>query len=334
MLVKILLILLAVIILLAGVMLIITLATNGWRFPRCEAVSYDVTDSFESLLVVSRVADIEILPSEDGRCRVVCYEQPKMSSTVSVVDGVLQVEQVDTRRWYEHLSFDLWDAKVTLYLPSAVYQSLTVRASTGDISVEKITVGTVAITLSTGDVCLADIDAADGVAVTSSTGDISIARVKTNDITVIANTGDIALSDVVCAGEIATENTTGDVELYAVKAKSLVSQANTGEAEFSDVAVAGTLAIKRTTGETVLADTVADKFLIEASTGDVTFMRSDAAEIFVTTDTGDVTGSLLSSKVYIVRTDTGKIDVPKTTLGGRCEITTDTGDIKITVEEK
>ena len=55
----------------------------------------------------------------------------------------------------------------------------------------------------------------------------------------------------------------------------------------------------------------------------------DAAEIFVETDTGDVKGSLLSEKVFIPKSDTGDIKVPKTVTGGRCEITTDTGDIKI-----
>ena len=51
----------------------------------------------------------------------------------------------------------------------------------------------------------------------------------------------------------------------------------------------------------------------------------------VSTDTGDVTGSLLSAKVFVVTTDTGTVQVPKSTAGGRCEISTDTGDIRITV---
>ena len=63
----------------------------------------------------------------------------------------------------------------------------------------------------------------------------------------------------------------------------------------------------------------------------MTFEGSDAAEIFVQTSTGDVEGSLLSSKVFIANTDTGKVDVPKSITGGRCEITTDTGDIRISV---
>ena len=51
----------------------------------------------------------------------------------------------------------------------------------------------------------------------------------------------------------------------------------------------------------------------------------------ITTDTGNVKGSLLSEKVFIVSTDTGKKQVPNTITGGRCEITTDTGDIIISI---
>ena len=75
-----------------------------------------------------------------------------------------------------------------------------------------------------------------------------------------------------------------------------------------------------------------EKFDIERSTGNVKFSDCDAAELFVETSTGDVKGSLLSAKVFIVKTDTGSADVPKTITGGRCEIETDTGDIKITVK--
>lgn len=64
-------------------------------------------------------------------------------------------------------------------------------------------------------------------------------------------------------------------------------------------------------------------------TGNVAFDGADAAEISVKTNTGDVTGSLLTGKVFVVQTDTGAVDVPKTAAGGRCEIETDAGDIRI-----
>ena len=72
---------------------------------------------------------------------------------------------------------------------------------------------------------------------------------------------------------------------------------------------------------------------VSLSTGDVRFDGSDAAELFVKTNTGDVTGTLLSQKVFIANTDTGNVKVPSSITGGRCEITTCTGNIKITVQQ-
>jgi len=48
----------------------------------------------------------------------------------------------------------------------------------------------------------------------------------------------------------------------------------------------------------------------KSTTGDVKFDGCDAENVFI-------------------ETDTGKIDVPRSVAGGSCEITTDTGDIKV-----
>ena len=70
---------------------------------------------------------------------------------------------------------------------------------------------------------------------------------------------------------------------------------------------------------------------VERSTGDVRLEQCDAEELDIRTDTGDVKGSLLTEKVFIVRSDTGRIKVPESITGGKCRVTTDTGDIEITV---
>ena len=60
--------------------------------------------------------------------------------------------------------------------------------------------------------------------------------------------------------------------------------------------------------------------------------QCDAFEIVAKTSTGDVTGSFLSEKIFMAQTDTGRIDVPQTMTGGKCQITTNTGDIKVKIE--
>lgn len=45
-----------------------------------------------------------------------------------------------------------------------------------------------------------------------------------------------------------------------------------------------------------------------------------------------MTGSLLSDKIFFAQSDVGSVDVPKTTTGGICEITTATGAIEMTID--
>lgn len=113
-----------------------------------------------------------------------------------------------------------------------------------------------------------------------------------------------------CNGGITVGVSTGKAALTDIACKSVTSSGSTGDIYLKNVIAA-------------------EKLSIERSTGNVKFDRSDAAEIFVKTNTGNVTGSLLTDKVFITQTDTGDVSVPKTVTGGRCEIKTDTGDIKI-----
>ena len=88
-----------------------------------------------------------------------------------------------------------------------------------------------------------------------------------------------------------------------------------------------------TTGNIALDNVIAaDKLSITRSTGNVSFDGSDAAEITVRTDTGNITGRLLTDKVFIAASDTGSVEVPRTVTGGRCEIDTDTGNIRIEID--
>ena len=88
------------------------------------------------------------------------------------------------------------------------------------------------------------------------------------------------------------------------------------------------------TGDISLENVVTEGMLsVLCDTGDVRLTRCDGGEISIKTDTGDVSGSLLSEKVFSVHSDTGRVNVPKSVAGGPCEITTDTGDIKITIAD-
>lgn len=149
----------------------------------------------------------------------------------------------------------------------------------------------------------------------TATGDICIDGMSVEMIDFTVSTGDIAISNVECENSVRLEVSTGKTKVTDTTCRKLISDGSTGDISLEYVIVE-------------------DKIYIERDTGDVKFSKCDAGEISVETDTGDITGSLLTDKVFITESDTGKISVPKTANGGRCELSTDTGDIKISISNK
>ena len=150
------------------------------------------------------------------------------------------------------------------------------------------------------------------VCVKTSTGDLKIVNgFQFESIDVQQSTGDIELKNV-SAGAISLSVSTGETRLIDTSCKNLISNGGTGDILLRSVIATEKISIKRTTG-------------------DVEFDRSDASEIVVETSTGDIEGTLLSGKVFIPDSNTGDIELPQTQTGGRCELTTDTGDIEIKI---
>ncbi len=249
-----------------------------WDFTALSTTKYEtnttlIDTDYKNISVTTDTADIEFVISDSTK--VVCHEEITAKHSVEVKDGTLFVRLIDERKWHEHIGINFGTPKITVYLPRAEYGIVSVKTSTGNITLENISAESLDFSVSTGRVTLSDLTCKDDVKVKVSTG-------KTN------------ITDATCKNLI-TSGTTGDVVLKNVIAT--------------------------------------EKFSIERTTGDVKFDGCDANEIVAKTDTGSITGTLLTDKVFVAHTDTGRIDVPDTTNGGRCKITTDTGNVKITIAQ-
>lgn len=156
-----------------------------------------------------------------------------------------------------------------------------------------------------------------------------------NEYTALAvesETGDINVSRDFTFSNIEIDSTTADVEFSAKVSETIDIETTTGDVTIKNI-TANQLNVVTTTGDVELYNVIVEKKMdIETTTGDVEIKDSDAEEIAIETTTGDVSGTLLSDKVFITDTTTGDVDVPKTTTGGKCEITTTTGDIEIDIE--
>ena len=300
------------VIVIGGVMMFFKWDLGRFITSKCQTNTYEISEEFNSISVNTSTADIAFVMSDDEQCRVVCYEQEKLRHSVEVKDGILTVKLVDTRRWYDHISFYSENSMITVYLPKAEYASLIIRSSTGDIGIPaELGFECIDISVSTADVkCYAS--ATGAIKIKTNTGDIFAQGISAGSLDLSVTTGKMKIGNVTCSGDIRLGSNSGDIEIRDVLCKNIIS-----EGETSDISLLNVIAEAR--------------FSIETDTGDVEFDRCDASEIFIETDTGDVTGSFSSDKIFFAQSDTGRIDVPRTMSGGRCDITTDTGDIKIWV---
>ena len=287
-----------------------------WDFSKLSNASYqttthDVSEEFSSISIDTDTADVRFVLAQDGKCKIVCTEQEKLKHTVVVENNELKVQAIDERKWYDRI-FNFAKNEVVAYLPLANYNSLTLQSNTGDVEIASgFTFESITVSLHTGDI-ESRANTTSHTKITTTTGDIEVENATVGTLELITTTGDIEVENVTCTGDIRTTSTTGDNELKSVSCQNFNSDGTTGDISLSNFIAIGTISIQR-------------------DTGDVRFYRCDGGEIVVNTTTGDVSGSLLTGKTFIPYSNTGDIRVPQDPNGGRCQITTDTGDIHITI---
>lgn len=258
-----------------------------------ETNEYEIKEKFKDIKIITDTADIEFILSENLNTSVVCDEQKNINHSVRVKDNTLLIKVDDNRKWYEYININFGKIKITIYLPKNEYGELFIDSDTGNINIpNNFNFNSIDIINDTGNI-KNYASANDNIKIKTSTGNIHIENINANIIDLSASTGNTKIVNAKCV--------------------NLLSKGDTGNVLLKNVIAT-------------------EKFIIETDTGDVKFVASDASDIFVKTDTGNVTGSLLTDKVIFAESDTGTIDVPKIIADEKCEIITDTGNIKITIE--
>ncbi len=257
----------------------VVMTVIGWDFTRLSTVeyeykTYEISDGFSNITINSETADVEFLPSQNDKAKIVIYEEENINHLVKVENGELKIEYVNNKKWYEYIGINFASQKISLYLPKKTYNQLSVNASTSDVYINGFDFSSITISLSTGEIEISNSTVLEEVKLSVSTGDTELENLNCKNLTSIGSTGDIELNNVI----------------------------------------------------------VEQKISIERSTGDVEFTGIDAREIIIKTSTGDVEGSVLTEKIFYADSSTGKINVPKTVNGGRFEVETSTGDIKIVIK--
>ena len=289
----------------------------NWDFKKLSTVPYEtnryeIHETIENISISLNTADLTFAPSEDGKLSVVCYEQSRGKHIVKAENGTLTIQFADTKAWYEYIGINFQKPKVTVFLPVGKYGELSVRSTTGHTEIPSdFQFKSMDISTTTGGV-QNKASVFENIRIHATTGHIGIEGVNAASVALSVSTGKITVTDTVCEKELSVRVSTGDTRLNNVSCATLSSEGKTGDLLLKSVIASEKLDVRR-------------------STGDVKLEACDAGEIFIKTSTGKISGTLLSDKLFVCRSDTGSIRVPETKNGGRCELSTDTGNIKIEI---
>ena len=297
-----------------GVMYMISFDFSRLSTTKYEVNTYDISEKFDDMVFNTNTSDITFALSTDDKTKIVCEEECNEKHNVTVLNNTLKIEVEKNKKWYEYIGINFKTPKITVYLSGSEFGNLTIKEDTGDIKIPAdFHFSDIDIYLSTGDV--ENYASASGVIkIRTTTGYIKAENITVNSVSFTASTGKIIANNVESETDVNLKISTGKAKLSNISCKNLSSTGDTGDISLENVVAK-------------------EKVSIIRSTGDVKLAKCDGAEIFNEPNTGDVSGTLLSEKIFITKTDTGKVEVPQTITGGKCEITTDTGDIKITLEK-
>lgn len=315
---KIWIIIASVLVAVGAILFSVVMTSYNWDFSKLSTSefvenSYVIKEDFNSISFDTDTADITFEVSKDDKCRVECYEDVNAKHYATVEDDTLNIKVNNQKPWFAYIGVNFNQPTVTVYLPKAEYNTLTIDENTGDIKIPTdFKFKEMKIDASTGNMMISASVSGDSE-IHTSTGAIRIEDTSAGSFALSTSTGDIVLSDVLCDGDIKTDVSTGRNDITDVKCKNFTTDGSTGEVILTNVIATG-------------------KFDINRSTGSIIFDGSDANEIFVDTSTGSVSGTLLTDKVFITDTSVGSVNVPESTNGGKCKITTSVGSINIEIE--
>ncbi len=279
------------------------------RVEKTEEKTVTVTEEFRSVYVQDLSADVRILPSRDGSCRVIYGESEHVSYQVSVEENTLKVIRSDKAGGGPYFSRE--SIPVQIYLPRGSYDKLQLETSSGDVRLETdSTWRDTQIRALSGDVELRDFRAGT-LHIETSSGEIGLDTVQAERLELESISGDQTIRQTLCSGEAMLSFTSGEIEIEDSRAGSLSISGMSGEVTLSRTACSGELRAETSSGEIRLRDASAGSYDLR-------------------TTSGDVSGSVLGSTDFIPDTLSGSVRTRGGVRGAApCRVSTSSGDIDL-----
>lgn len=273
--------------------------------------TYNVDESFHSISVRESSADVQLLPAEDGRCRVTCGESERCHYRVSVEKDTLTVVREDKNKGHIGISFYSESIPVRIYLPEQSYRALTVDCTSGDVEAASgFRFDKAQISTGSGEITLEDFTA-KGLALSSTSGDLRLSRCSLGSLQLNSTSGEIQLEESVCTGDAKLRATSGDITLEDSTLGSLDLSCTSGEVSLSRTVCDGALKVETTSGEISLGDVGAKSFDLSTTSGDVEGSVRGPVDFIVDTNSGDIhtSGGVRGAAPCRVSTSSGDVDL-------------------------
>ncbi len=275
--------------------------------------TYNMDEAFSDITIEGAEADIRFLTSEDDSCKVVCNEAEEVYHSVEVKNDTLTIERIDTRKWYGNVGINMGRMEILVYLPQTEYEALYVKSVSGAIDIPKdFGFKEAELRSTSGDVNFTA-SVQNELSIETVSGNLYVGDISPKSLKLHSTSGDAKISSVNVEAELTAETVSGNFELTNIGCRNITAESTSGEMGLVNV-------------------NVSEDIHIESVSGDVTLMECDADSLWLKTSSGDVSGTLLTEKIFITDTSSGDIDVPNSASGGKCEITTVSGNIEFTIQ--
>lgn len=281
---------------------------SGLNTVSLETNTYEIEEAFHHISIDGAGSDVRLYPWEEDTCKVVCTEEDDVTFEMEVKDDTLHIVRHNSGVRILHFGVFLEETGISVYLPEKAYGSLVILTSSGNVTVpEEFQFASADVRSTSGEIkMLASIGGS--LSAQSQSGNIQVGNASPETLEAKSTSGEITIEAVKTKAEIQVKSTSGDVTLTDVEGKAIAATTTSGEITLSRVVLAENIQLKSTSGDIELRD-------------------SDGAELSIQTTSGKVSGTLLSEKIFRIDTTSGDTNVPPSASGGKCEVTTRSGDV-------
>ena len=202
--------------------------------------------------------------------------------------------------------------------------------SFGDVTLLNIE-GEVSVDTQSGSVDATSINAGSGnIDLKSGFGTVSLERANGKDITLTSNSGILEMSNVRASGSVEMSTEFGDVRFDKGSANSLTVETNSGKVTLEALTLQGNLTAKSDFGEIGLEQVKATSYDLQTNSGSVT-VDGASGKVKAHSGFGSVTVKNADSVTLNLDTQSGNVEFEGSLGDGPHTVSTDFGEIKLTI---